>query len=1053
MTPELWKQIDELAQAALEREGDARAAFLDEACAGDESLRREVESQIAYQQQASKFLEEPAFKHAVELMAETQTDTESMEGRTISHYSILRKLGGGGMGDVYLAHDTTLSRKVAIKFLSQNSVAGEQAKKRLVREAKAAAALDHPHICAVYEVGEEAGYSFIVMQYVEGETLGSRIQRQPLEVREALDIAVQIADALAEAHSRRIIHRDIKPQNVMLTASGQVKVLDFGLARVVREGSLVDSGGETESLLTNPGAVIGTVPYMSPEQVRGESLDARSDIFSFGAVLYEMLSGRNPFQAESVGGTMSSILTKEPAPLGRYASDVPDELQRMVRKALTKDKEARYQVIKDLLIDLRELKQEFEFEAKLERSSDSEVRDRSTASELVESGERSEKGTAPQQTVHTDQTSITRPTSNGRVAVGAIKRHKLGASLTLAVIVVTAVSAYFYFQRQPVLTDKDTILLADFINKTGDDVFDDSLKQALAIQLEQSPFLNIFPEDRIRETLRFMSRSPDERVTKDLAREICERRGIKALLSGSIAPLGSHYVINLEASNGHTGDVIARQQVEAESKEQVLETLGRATTKLREKLGESLSSIEKYDAPISQVTTSSLEALKAHSLTVAQNKKGKFIDAISSGKRAVVLDPDFAVAYTGLAINYHLTGQEELAAECAQKAFDLRDRVGEREKLVIAESYYRFVTREDDKEIEALEVYRLTYPRQSAAHNNLGWDYIHFGQYEKAIDELREASRLDPDGFFTYAGLGLAFTRLDRYDEAKDYYNQGLSKYPDQTGGHRGLYEIGFVQSDSALMKQQLDWASGKANEYVALNWQAQTAAFAGRWREASGFYRRAMELAEGHDKKEPAAQFAADAALMAATFDYCHQARADISRALAVARNVDYLTAAACALALCGEVGQAQSLAGELAGRYPKGTHLNAVSLPIIRAAIELQRRNPDQVIKLLQKADSYNGGTGGFWPAYLRGQACLLKRAGTEAAAEFQKILDHRGWDPTSPLYPLAHLGVARAAALTGDVAKSRQEYQDFLALWKDADADLPILIEAKKEYERLK
>ncbi|HSB08702.1 MAG TPA: protein kinase [Blastocatellia bacterium] len=374
MTPKRWKQIDELAQAALERGGDERAAFLDEACAGDDSLRHEVESQIVYQQQASKFLEEPAFKHAAELMGDSQPEAESMEGRIISHYSILRKLGAGGMGEVYLAQDTTLSRKVAIKFLSQNSVADEQARKRLVREARAAAALDHSHICAVYEVGEEAGYSFIVMQYVEGETLASRIECQPIEIREALEIAVQIASALAEAHSHRIIHRDVKPQNVMLTASGQVKVLDFGLARVVREGSLIDSISETESILTMPGSVIGTVPYMSPEQVRGESLDARSDIFSFGAVLYEMLSGRNPFEAESVGATMASILTKEPAPLARYASDVPDELQRIVRKALSKDKEGRYQGIKDLLIDLREVKQELEFEAKRERSIGQEVR-------------------------------------------------------------------------------------------------------------------------------------------------------------------------------------------------------------------------------------------------------------------------------------------------------------------------------------------------------------------------------------------------------------------------------------------------------------------------------------------------------------------------------------------------------------------------------------------------------------------------------------------------------------------------------------------------------
>jgi len=442
MTPKRWKQIDELAQSALERAGDERAEFLDQACADDDSLRHEVESQIAYQQQASKFLEEPAFKQAADLMSESQTEIESMDGRTISHYSILRKLGAGGMGEVYLAQDTTLSRKVAIKFLSRNSVAGEQAKKRLVREARAAAALDHPHICAVYEVGEEAGYSFIVMQYVEGETLASRIERQPIELRETLDIAVQIADALAEAHSHRIIHRDIKPQNVMLTASRHVKVLDFGLARVVREGSLIDSAAETESV---PGLVMGTVPYMSPEQVRGEALDGRSDIFSFGTVLYEMLSGKSPFQAESIGGTMSSILTKEPAPLARYASEVPDELQRMVRKALSKDKDARYQTIKDLLIDLRELKQELEFEAKLERSIDPEIRDRRSATpEQTESDGRPETETAPRQTAHTDASFITHTTPSSIVVIGEIKRHKLGVSLAVAALALAGISYSIY---------------------------------------------------------------------------------------------------------------------------------------------------------------------------------------------------------------------------------------------------------------------------------------------------------------------------------------------------------------------------------------------------------------------------------------------------------------------------------------------------------------------------------------------------------------------------------------------------------------------------------
>ena len=1066
MTPERWKQIDELAQSALDRDGDQRAGFLDEACAGDDALRREVESQIAYQQQASKFLEEPAFKHAADLgaqaslpalpMTDGQTETESMEGRTISHYSILHKLGAGGMGEVYLARDTTLSRKVAIKFLSQNSVAGEQARKRLVREAKAAAALDHPHICAVYEVGEEADHSFIVMQYVEGETLASRIQRQPLEVRDALDIAVQMADALAEAHSRRIIHRDIKPQNVMLTASGQVKVLDFGLARVLREGSLIDSIGETESLLTMPGSVIGTVPYMSPEQVRGEALDARSDIFSFGAMLYEMLSGRNPFAAESVGATMSSILTKEPAPLARYASDVPDELQRIVRKALSKDKEGRYQGIKDLLIDLRELKQELEFRTKLARSIEPDIRDRSTTRDPGGQAE-AERET---QHVHTGKSFTTSTSPGTGVVIGRVKHHKLGASLTLAAIVIAAV-AYFYSHRQPVLTDNDTILLADFANTTGDAVFDGALKQALAVQLEQSPFLNIFSEDRVREALRYMGRAPDEGVTKDTAREICQRQGLKALLAGSIASLGSHYVIGLEAVNAQTGDVIARQQVEADSKEQVLSVLGKATSKFREKLGESLGTIQKFDAPIEQVTTSSLEALKAFSLVREQRfRGGNFLDAIATLKRAIELDPKFARAYAETAVVYTNLGQMELGAEYAEKAYQLRERTNEREKMLISADYYSSVTGELDKSVETLKLWEQTYPRDAVPHHLLAAHMSSTGQSNQGIEEAREAIRLDPDYAPAYLTLANVFIHLDRYDEAKDTLNQALTRKLDSPFYHRLLYLIAVVQGDSTLLKQQLDWLSGRSDEYRALNFQAQTAAFAGRMREARLLLHRAVAQARQNNLLQGAMPLAIQGALAQALVGLSGPAKEDLTEALTLSRvsftegfwNAPRLPVGPLALALSGDVGQAQSLAEEMARRNPKNTLTQAVWLPVNRAAIELQHSHPDKAIQLLQSASQYETGAG-FWPIYLRGQAYLRLKRGAEAAAEFQKILNHRGWDPISCLYPLAHLGLARAAELTGDVAGTRKAYQDFFALWRDADADLPILIEAQKEYASLK
>lgn len=1032
MTPERWKQIDEMAQAALERGVVERAAFIAEGCAGDDSLRREVESQIAYQQQASKFLEEPAFKHVAELIADPQAETESMEGRTISHYRIQRKLGTGGMGEVYLAQDTTLSRKVAIKFLLQNSAAGEQARKRLIREAKATAALDHPHICALYEVAEEAGDSFIVMQFVEGETLASRIQRQPIEFLEALEIAVQIADALTEAHSHRIIHRDIKPQNVMLTASGQVKVLDFGLSKVDREGSLIDSISETESLLTLPGSVVGTVPYMSPEQVRGEALDARSDIFSFGAVLYEMLSGRNPFQAESVGGTMSSILTKEPAPLGRYASDVPDELQRIVRKALSKDKEGRYQGIKDLLIDLRELKQELEFEAKLDRAA------------IPERTETRERGGA----IRTGEVSVP-PTTSGMMFLGEIRRHKPGVFLTIAALVIVASAALLYFNRKPVLTDKDTILLADFVNTTGEEVFDAALKQGLAVQLAQSPFLNIFPDDRIQQTLRLMGRSPDVRVTRDIGREVCERQGLKAMILGSIAPLGSHYVIAVDAIDAHSGNVLARDQVEAESKEQVLSVLGKAAIHLREKLGESMSTIQKFDVPM-EATTTSLEALKAFSAGRELHLRGNDRDAIPYLRRAVELDPQFALGYGILAVTYLNLGETKAGREYSVRAFELRERGSEREKLWIMAQYYNNVSGELEKAIEAAELLRQSYPRYAPAHNALATMYVKVGQNEKAVEQLQATIDLDPNWVAPYYSLGLCLTRLGRLAEAREVLEQAASRKLDSPNFHYHLFMIAFILGDEAGMKEQMDWEGAKPIGSRGFGFQNSVAAFSGQMRQVQEFSRHERERAQSANPAA-AADIAAQDATMNAFLGNCRQAREIVAQSLTAARDNRAKINEAISLAMCGELAQAQLICNELARQNPKDTLLNVIWLPTIRAAIEMRKNNAAGAIQLLLAAGPYEA-AGSFWPTYVRAQAYLQQKSGAEAKAEFQKILDHRGWDPTSYLYPLAHLGLARAAGLSGDVADSRKSYQDFFALWKDADGDLPVLIEAKKECAAL-
>ena len=754
---------------------------------------------------------------------------------------------------------------------------------------------------------------------------------------------------------------------------------------------------------------------------------------------------------------MSSILTKEPAPLARYASDVPDELQRIVRKALSKDKEGRYQGIKDLLIDLRELKQELEFEAKLERSIDPVVRDRSTTPEQTASGGRAEADTSPQQTVRTGESFTPRTTSSSRVVIGKIKRHKLGASLTLAAIVIAAVAAYFYFHRQPVLTDKDTILIADFVNTTGDADLDGTLKTALAVQLEQSPFLNLFSDERVRQTLRQMARLPDERVTREIALEICRRQGIKAVLTGSISGIGNHYVITLEAMNAQTGDVIARQQVEAENKEQVIGTLGQAASKFRGKLGESLPSIQKFDAPITQATTSSLEALKIFYLGVQQHGKGNDLEAIPLYKHAVELDANFALAYAELALAQSNIGQNKPAAESAKKAFELKHRVSEREKFEISARYYRSATGEMDKLIEVAEQWKRTYPSNAIPHNVLALSYNTIGQYEKVIEETREAIRLNPKFFGAYTQMGTAYVRLNRFDEARGVIERAFAQNIDNALLHYRLYEIAFIQGDAAGMKQQIDWARNSQDGSEVFGLQAETAAFSGQIRQVQEFSRRGSEL-NRRGNIETAARLTEPDAARNAVFGNCRKAPENAAQAQILARallnNARSNTAVMrpIALALCGEIAQAQSLANELAKENPKDTAINAMWLPTIRAAIEIRKDNAAGAIKLLQAVGPYEAGTF-FWPNYIRAQAYLRQKAGAEARAEFQKILDHPGWDPTSYLYPLAHLGVARAAALTGDVAGSRKAYEDFLALWKDADADLPVLIEAKKEYARLK
>src|SRR6266496_4168564 len=816
-------------------------------------------------------------------------------------YEVISPLGSGGMGEVYLAEDTRLHRKVALKILPAVLASDRNRMQRFNQEAMAAAALNHPHIAHIYEIREAEGVHFIAMEFIDGETLHQR-SRAGMKLTDILDIATQTASALAAAHAAGIIHRDIKPENIMVRRDGYIKVLDFGLAKLTEpKGSTTDTEAPTRAMVnTGAGTVMGTANYMSPEQAKGTHVDERSDLWSLGAVLYEMVTGHVPFPGETPTETISLILQREPAPLTRFANEVPDELERMVTKALTKDREERYQTAKDLLIDLRHLKRKLEVDAEIDRTVPPEFR--GAVSTHSGAGAATVSGTMAAIAVSTSH-----PASSAEYIVGQIGRHKKVVGLIAAGIVVAAgLAALFYFLRKaPALSGKDTVLLADFVNTTGEPVFDGTLKQALAVQLGQSPFLNIFPDERVNQALRFMGRPPNERITRDVAKEICERQGLKAMILGSIAGLGSHYVVTLEAVNAHAGDSIAREQAEAESKEQVLKALGQAASRLREKLGESLSSVKKFDAPIEEATTSSLEALKAFSQGNEQRLSGHDREAIPFYKRALEIDPNFALAYARLAVQYSNQFQTELAAQYSQKAYDLRDRVSERERFYISEKYTSYVTGDRDEAISVLKAWAQSYPNDYIPHNNLAVNYSLVGHYDEALKESREAVRLSPTNTTAQGNLVEGFIKLNRFDEARQVLEQTLGQNPDRGVYHFYSYNLAFIRGDQAMMKRDLDWWQSKTTQPDYFDMQASTAAFYGQWSKALDFIRQSTALLMSQDRKENAAQNEANIAFFESVLGRCQQSKEAAARSLALSRAKIGLGGAALALAVCNDTAQ----------------------------------------------------------------------------------------------------------------------------------------------------